>query len=492
MSRVRDGIWCHSIVVVSAEGDPRLPLVGDAVAFWNTTLSELRSGFRLGALTQIVGTISVDDLKPLRTPFLDPPESVRRIKGNIVVVLSDGEFISFTARQVTDDKMMVAIKDFRSFPLTLPNVARNLIAHELGHAIGLRSHNADPTTLMCGRPAPCRPDLFASDHTRYFPLTEADKASLRQMYPSNWRPLPLAAPAQQQGRLPVIGVLWGDLNERFPLTVFRQGLADAGFVIGENVAIEFRAANLELSRLPALAADLVKRQVDVIFAAGPIGPIRAAKSATTAIPIVFSYGGDPVKDGLVAGLARPGGNVTGVTDLTTEAAAKRVGLLHELVPSATKIGILTGPVPPSPDNGVVAGTRTLGLDLTVFQIRSDLDLERAFVTAVEHRIGALIVDNFIFSSATIIALAEHHKSPVMYFRVDSVPNGGLISYHATLSEGVRKAAARYVGSILKGAKPADLPVQPTKFELAVNLKTARALGLTIPETLLAIADEVIQ
>jgi hypothetical protein len=289
-----------SIVVVSAEGDPRLPLVGDAVAFWNSTLSELGSGFRLGALTQMVGTIPVDDLKNLRRPVLELPESVRRIKGNIVVVLSDGEFLSFTAGQATDGKVMLAIKDSRSFPLTLPNVARNVIAHELGQAIGL-FHNADPTTLMCGRPAPCRPDLFASDRTRYFPLTEADKANLRRMYPSNWQasgPLsgtaaagPLAARAQQRGRLPVIGVLWGDLNERFPLGAFRQGLADAGFVVGENVAIEFRGANLEFSQLPALAIDLVQRKVDVIFAGNSLGPPRVAKSATTTIPIVFNYGG---------------------------------------------------------------------------------------------------------------------------------------------------------------------------------------------------------
>jgi putative ABC transport system substrate-binding protein len=277
------------------------------------------------------------------------------------------------------------------------------------------------------------------------------------------------------------------------MRLFERGLVDAGFVVGKNVTIEFRGADL-LTRLPALAADLVQRQVDVIFAAGPVGPTRAAKSATTTIPIVFFYGGDPVKDGFVSSLAHPGGNVTGVTDLTTEASDKRVGLVHELVSSATKIGVLTGPVPPSSDNGIVAGARTLGLDLTVFQIRSDLDLERAFVTLVENRIGALIVDNSTFlRSATIIALAEHYRIPVMYFRADSVRNGGLISYHTALSEGVRKAAAQYVGPILKGAKPADLPVQqPTKYELSINLKTAKALGIEVPETLLATADEVIQ
>jgi hypothetical protein len=346
-----------SIVVVSAEGDPRQPLVGDAVAFWNNTLSELGSGFRLGALTQMVGTIPVDDLKNLsalylsaRPPVLELPESVRRIKGNIVVVLSDGEFISFTARQATGDKVMVAIKDSRSFPLTLPNVARNIIAHELGHAIGL-FHNGDPTTLMCGRPAPCRPDLFASDRTRYFPLTEADKANLQRMYPSNWRasgPLggtaasgPLAARAQQAA-MPVIGFL--DLASASAETIvaFRQGLAKVGYIEGQNVAIEYRWADGRFARLPALAAELVDHQVAVIVALGALGPARAAMSATRTIPIVFTYGGDPVKDGLVASLNRPGGNVTGVATISSQLVGKWLSLAGDLVPQATTVAFLSG------------------------------------------------------------------------------------------------------------------------------------------------------
>jgi putative ABC transport system substrate-binding protein len=302
--------------------------------------------------------------------------------------------------------------------------------------------------------------------------------------------LPLAARAQRQ---PVIGILWAS-RERFPMLAFQRGLVDAGFVVDKNVVIEFRGTDFQSPRLPALAVDLVQRQVDVIFAAGAVGPARAAKSATTTIPIVFFYGGDPVKDGLVFSLARPGGNVTGVTDLTSEIATKRVGLLHELVPSATTIGVLTGQEVPSSDNGVLAGARTLGLDVIVFRIRSDPDLERAFVTFVEGRVGALIVDNFSsLHSNMIISLAEHYKIPAMYFRADSARNGGLISYHAAFSEGVPKAAAQYVGPILKGAKPANLPVQqPIKFELEINLKTAKALGLTIPPTVFALATEVIE
>jgi putative ABC transport system substrate-binding protein len=212
---------------------------------------------------------------------------------------------------------------------------------------------------------------------------------------------PVVARAQQQRRLPVIGVLWGDLHERIPLGAFRRGLADAGFVVGENVTIEFRGADLEFTRLPALAADLVQRQVGVIFAASSIGPLRAAKSATTTIPIVFLYGGDPVKNGLVASLSRPGGNLTGVTGLRTDLGNKRMGLLHELVPGDKTIGFLTGPDQSPSEDGVLAAARTLGLDVATINVRNNRDFERTFVALAERRVGALLVDNVALLYNTI-------------------------------------------------------------------------------------------
>jgi putative tryptophan/tyrosine transport system substrate-binding protein len=325
---------------------------------------------------------------------------------------------------------------------------------------------------------------------------------------------PLAAYAQQRS-VPVIGVLFGGRLDAFRggLAAFRQGLAEAGFVVDKNVVLETRAggADLQFGRLAALAADLVQRHVDVIFAVGPIGPIYAAKSATTTIPIVFFYGGDPVKDGLVQSLAHPGGNVTGVTDQTTELAGKRLDLLHELVPGVTTIGFLTGggnfagtvpveiePLGLPPDNGVVAGARILRLDVIAGRIGSDGDLERAFSTFAEGGVGALVVDDIATLAnymGAIISLAERYKMPAMYPGKDWVRAGGLIGYGASsrLFNYVRLVGAQYVGPILKGIMPADLPVQqPVSFESAINLKTAKALGLTIPPNLLAVADEVVE
>src|SRR6516225_8249086 len=300
------------------------------------------------------------------------------------------------------------------------------------------------------------------------------------------------ADAQQRRRLPLIGVLWFS-NFHFPMSDFRGGLADEGFVIGENVAIDFEFP-AQVAQLPAHAAQLVECRVDVIFASPFVQTVREAKSATTTIPIVFSYGGDPVEDGFVASLSRPSGNVTGVTNQTMELTNKRLGLLHELVPGATTIAFLTNSISQSRDR-VLAAAHSLGLNVLIFEANYDRDLERVFMDIVEQRAEALMVDSTLLalnSGRTIIALAERHKIPAVYPFLYQARRGGLISYDAAMG-GYRQAASQYVAPILKGAKPSDLPVQqPTKFALVINLKTAKVLGLTVPPGVLAIADEAIE
>jgi len=297
------------------------------------------------------------------------------------------------------------------------------------------------------------------------------------------------ADAQQRRRLPLIGVLWFS-NFHFPMSDFRGGLADEGFVIGENVAIDFEFAS-QFEQLPVHAASLVERRVDVIFVAPSLGAIRAAKSATTTIPIVFSYGGDPVEDGIVVSLSRPSGNVTGVTTQTMELTNKRLGLLHELVPGATTIAFLTNSISQSRDR-VLAAAHSLGLNVLIFEANYDRDLERVFMDIVEQRAEALMVDNTLIALNSGRTLAERHKIPAVYPFLYQARRGGLISYGATM-ESYRQTASQYVAPILKGAKPSDLPVQqPTKFALVINLKTAKALGLTVPPGVLVIADEAIE
>jgi putative tryptophan/tyrosine transport system substrate-binding protein len=305
---------------------------------------------------------------------------------------------------------------------------------------------------------------------------------------------PMVARAQQRRtRLPVIGVLWFS-NAPFPMAPFRQGLADQGFVIGENIAIDFEFP-VQFARLSTHAVELVERRVDVIFVAASLIPVRAVMSATTTIPIVFSYGGDPVEDGLVSSLSHPGGNVTGITSQGTELTSKRLGLLHEVVPSAKTIAFLTTSTSHVTKERVLAAAQSLGLNVLIFEAGNDREVERTFMEIAERRAEALVVDNTPVASnltSRIIALADRQKIPAMYPFTFQVWRGGLISYSTAIAS-FREAAARYVVPILKGAKPSELPVLlPTKFELVINLNTANALGLTIPETLLATADEVIQ
>jgi putative ABC transport system substrate-binding protein len=310
---------------------------------------------------------------------------------------------------------------------------------------------------------------------------------------------PVVAGAQQRA-IPVIGILGAASPERFALisAAFRRGLAEAGYVEGSNLAIEDRNAEGQLDRLPILAAELVGRQVAVIVAVGQAA--LAAKYATTTIPIVFLGGGDPVQMGLVASLNRPGGNITGFTASRTELQGKRLALARDLLPNASIIATFSNPVSVGFNlfnlRNLEAAAASVGQRLLILSASSDRELEAAFISMVQQGASALFVNaDFIDRMDLIVALAARHRIPTIFPFRGPVFQGGLMSYgtQPVLVRDFIRQAAIYTARILKGEKPADLPVmRPTKFELVINLKTAKALGLTIPETLLATADEVIQ
>ena len=308
---------------------------------------------------------------------------------------------------------------------------------------------------------------------------------------------PLAARAQQPAT-PVVGFLNGSDPDSFApmLTAYLQGLKEAGYVEGQNVAIEYRWANGQYDHLAALAGDLVNRRVSVIAATSTPANL-VAKAATSTIPIVFTAGSDPVQLGLVASLNRPGGNVTGVTQLTGEVAPKRVELAHVLLPTASLIGLLVNPANPSAESLTTASqaaAATLGLQLIVLHASTEAELEDAF-TLVQKQAGALVIvtDAFFNGHAELLAaLAIRHSVPAIYEYRPFVAAGGLISYGGSIADSYRLAGG-YTGRILKGEKPADLPVQQsTKVELIINLRTAKVLGITVPLSLLGRADEVIE
>jgi putative ABC transport system substrate-binding protein len=310
---------------------------------------------------------------------------------------------------------------------------------------------------------------------------------------------PLAARAQQSA-LPVIGFLSG-LTESAAnnyASAFRQGLAEEGYGEGRNVDILYRWAETQFDRLPTLVADLVRRRVAVIVATGGASATLAATSATTMIPIVSTFGTDPVEVGLVARINRPGGNVTGASFLTTALTAKRLELLHEVVPAATSIGFLVNPTSALVEaelKEAETAARIIAVRLVILRASTPSEIDNAFVTVVAQRIGALLAsaDPLVFEQrAQLAALAAHHAVPAIYHAREIVDAGGLMSYGASISDAYRLART-YSGRILKGEKPADLPVQQsTKVELVINPKTAKALGLTFPITLLGRADEVIE
>jgi putative tryptophan/tyrosine transport system substrate-binding protein len=309
---------------------------------------------------------------------------------------------------------------------------------------------------------------------------------------------PLAASAQQAA-MPVIGYLNnGSPESDVPrLTGLRRGLNQTGYIEGRNLVIEYRWAGNQADRLPALATDLVQLRAVVIVTPGLVATL-AAKAATASIPIVFSVGADPVQLGLVASLNRPGGNLTGFSNVASELGAKGLALLHELVPGTATIGFLENPNNPTFElttRDVLAAAPVMGLTVQTLKASTDREIDAAFASLVQARTGALLVgSDFFFNSRIerLIELAAHHAIPTMYTFREFVVAGGLISYGASVTEAYRQVGL-YTGRILKGEKPADLPViQTTKHELIINLKTAKALGLKIPPTLLVAADEMIE
>jgi putative ABC transport system substrate-binding protein len=311
---------------------------------------------------------------------------------------------------------------------------------------------------------------------------------------------PLAARAQQPA-MPVIGFLHSASAAAFAahLAAFRKGLSEAGYVEDQNVAIEYRWAEGQNDRLPALAAELVRRRVAVIATPGSTAATLAAKAATTTIPIVFVIGADPVKIGLVASLNRPGGNVTGINDIGVDIGAKRLGFLQELLPRATRFGVLVNPDNPSITESFVTELQTaasaIGRQIEVVTASTNADIDTAFATLVIKRADALLNGPdalFVTRRVQLITLAVRHALPALYHRRELAEAGGLMSYGSDLPDQFRQTGG-YVGRILKGDKPADMPVQlPTRFEFVINLQTAKTLGIDVPPTLLARADEVIE
>jgi putative ABC transport system substrate-binding protein len=301
----------------------------------------------------------------------------------------------------------------------------------------------------------------------------------------------------QQPKMPVIGFLYSRSPDQQVVAAFREGLKEAGYIEGQNVVIEYRFAENQYDRLPALAADLVRHQVAVIAVNGPA--VRAAKQATATVPIVFSAGFDPVETGLVASLNRPGGNITGVTILDVELGPKRLELLYELVPATSTVAALVNPSDPTRAETTAklfqAAARTLGLQLHILHASTDAELDTVFASLTQLRAGGLVIggeDFFNSRVKQVAALSIRYAVPTIYQLPEFTAAGGLASYGGNVPDAVR-LAGRYTGRILKGENPADLPVQQvTKIDLILNLKTAKALGLTVPQSILLRADEVIE
>jgi putative tryptophan/tyrosine transport system substrate-binding protein len=310
---------------------------------------------------------------------------------------------------------------------------------------------------------------------------------------------PIAAQAQERAT-PIIGLLGRATADEvaYLVTAFRQSLAETGYVEGQNVAIEYRWADQRIDRLPALATELVSRQVSVILTSGGVAPALAAKAATSTIPIVFAVGADPVKGGLVASISRPEGNVTGVSFLATGITSKQLAILRDLVPNAAVIAVLVNPNNPEAEaitRDMQEASRALRIEALVLQVGSPRDLDSTFERLVEKRAEAILMGAdqlFLSNHHQLIVLAARYRIPALFEQRESVLSGGLMSYGPSAKNAYRSAGI-YVSRILRGAKPSELPILlPTKYDLVINLKTAKALGVSVPNSMQMLADEVIE
>lgn len=496
--------WRHvpEVVVVGAESDSRRALVDEALSFWNKTLEELGSKFRLPPATHTVQAVPEDALQWLSQAVLETrrgsiviPPALRDLPGELTIVLGEPDITSFAGPFFeSGTRRIVGIRPMNLLPMAFPNVARNVIVHELRHALGL-GHNSDPSTLMCGRPAECRPSIFQSAEPRVFPLTDAEKRQLLVMYPDQWK---LRIDATRPTKTYRIGALWLGSSPEPSFNALQQGLRDLGYVEGKNLVVEHRFGRGTVRQLSEQAAELVRLKVDLVLAMGTPSAVQMQRHTTT-LPVVFWVLVDPVEAGLVASLARPQGNLTGLTAVTPEQGGKRLGLLKAAVPKIARVGVLWNPADrySAVEFDVMkVAAAGLGVQLQSLEVRNPSEFETAFAAAKREgaeAVSILATPLIWMNLRRVIDLALQQRLPTIYWHGDFARAGGLLAYGPDQRDSSPRHLATMVDKILRGAKPADVPVQqPTRFEFVVNKVTAKTLGITIPSELLMQAHEVIE